>query len=209
MNRIVFAAAFFIATGITAIAQHNAENYSVKGTKIFGLGTSLNNTRYLQGNNDFYKELFFDYGLGEFISTGVFVGYQKRQYSFLSVMGSDSKVLYYDQNFIPIGLRATVHLTSFLSNQLQVHLKPEKWDVYIRYYTGVTLNTVDDKFDRSNGHLPEDQVNYMLYRTNEDLNYAAGLLTGVGFYPAKNFGFFFEGGYGPMGNFNVGIVGRY
>ncbi|WP_339924143.1 hypothetical protein [uncultured Cyclobacterium sp.] len=209
MNIIALAAAFFIVTGITAFAQQNAEDYSVKGKKIVGLATSLNNTRYLQGNNDLYKELFFDYGLGEFISTGVFVGYQKRQYSFLSVVGSDSKVLYYDQNFIPIGIRVTVHFTSFLSKQLQLNLKPEKWDVYVRYYASVTLNSVTDKFDRYSGHLPEDQINYTLYRTDEDLNYSAGLLTGVGFYPTKNFGFFFEGGYGPMGNFNVGIVGRY
>ncbi|EPR69158.1 hypothetical protein [Cyclobacterium qasimii] len=208
MKKVALAAAILIVTGITVFAQNNNNSYSIKGRKSIGLGTALNNTKYLQGNNSLYTEIFFDYGLGKFISTGVFVGYQKRQYSFLSVFDSNNKSLNYDQNFIPLGLRATVHLSSFLSDQLQLNLKPEKWDVYVRYYASVTLNSVTDKFDRS-GHLPEDQINYMFYRTDEDLNYSAGLLSGIGFYPIKNLGLFFEGGYGPMGNYNVGIVARY
>lgn len=42
-----------------------------------------------------------------------------------------------------------------------------------------------------------------------NMNYSAGLLTGVRFYPLKNLGLFFEGGYGPMENFNFGLVGKY
>tara|TARA_R110002074_G_scaffold393779_1_gene580636 strand:+ start:895 stop:1524 length:630 start_codon:yes stop_codon:yes gene_type:complete len=209
MKRIASAVAFFIVTAITVVAQHNDKSYSIKGRKSIGLGTALNNTKYLQADNSLYREMYFDYGLGKYISTGLFVGYQKRQYSFLSVVDGNSRVLFYDQNFIPLGLRATVHLTSFLSKQLQLNLKPEKWDVYVRYYAGVTLNTVIDKFDRYSGHLPENQINYMLYQTNEDLNYSAGLLSGVGFYPLPNLGFFFEGGYGPMGNFNIGIASKF
>lgn len=209
MKGVALAAAIFIVTGITVSAQQNDKPYAVKGRKSIGIGTALNNTRYLQGNNSLYTEMFFDYGFGKFISTGVFVGYQKRQYSFLSVVNANSRVLYYDQNFFPLGLRATVHLTSFLSDQLQLNLKPEKWDVYVRYYASVTLNSVKDKFDRYSGHLPEEQINYMFYLADEDLNYSAGLLSGIGFYPIKNLGLFFEGGYGPMGNFNIGIVSKY
>lgn len=209
MKGVALAAAIFIVTGITVSAQQNNKSFSIKGRKSIGIGTALNNTRYLQANNSLYTEMFFDYGIGKFISTGVFVGYQKRQYSFLSVVNANSRVLYYDQNFFPLGLRATVHLTSFLSDQLQLNLKPEKWDVYVRYYASVTLNSVKDKFDRYSGHLPEEQINYMFYRTDEDLNYSAGLLSGIGFYPIKNLGLFFEGGYGPMGNFNIGIVSKY
>jgi hypothetical protein len=209
MKGVALAAAIFIVTGITVSAQQNDKSFSIKGRKSIGIGTALNNTKYLQGNYSLYTEMFFDYGLGKFISTGLFVGYQKRQYSFLSVVNANSRVLFYDQNFIPLGLRATVHLSSFLSDQLQLNLKPEKWDVYVRYYASVTLNSVKDKFDRYSGHLPEEQINYMFYRTDEDLNYSAGLLSGIGFYPIKNLGLFFEGGYGPMGNFNIGIVSKY
>lgn len=92
MRKVALAAALFIVTGITVFAQQSDKPYSVKGRKSIGLGTALNNTKYLQGNNSLYTEMFFDYGLGNFISTGVFVGYQKRQYSFYQYLIQTVKV---------------------------------------------------------------------------------------------------------------------
>lgn len=201
--------AFFLTICFTASAQQNIEDYSVKGKKLFAIGTTIKSTKYLQGNNDIYKELSFDYGLGNFISSGLYIGHQERHYSFVSLGSSGSKVYYYDQIFIPMGIRATMHISPFIYNHLGVNINPEKWDVYIRYYAGLALNVVDEKFDRSNGYFPEQHIDYSLYREDEDVNYSAGLLTGIRFYPLKNLGLFFEGGYGPMGNFNFGIVAKY
>jgi len=190
------------------LAQQELEDFSVKGKVMFSIGTTIKSNRYLQGRNDLYKELALDYGLGNFISAGLFIGHQERHYSFVSRGSSGSKVYHYDQIFVPMGVRATMHITPFLRSHLGLDMNPAKWDVYIRYYAALALNTVDDKFSR-NGSLPEQQIDYSLYRTDEDMNYSAGLLTGVRFYPLKNLGLFFEGGYGPMGNFNFGLVGRY
>lgn len=198
----------FLAMYTPLLAQQEPEDFSVKRKLMLSMGTTIKSTRYLQGRNELYKELALDYGLGNFISAGIFVGHQERHYSFVSLGSSGSEVYHYDQIFVPMGIRATMHITPFLRSHLGLDMDPEKWDVYIRYYGALALNTVDDKFNR-NIHSPEQQINYSLYRTDEDMNYSAGLLTGVRFYPLKNLGLFFEGGYGPMGNFNFGLVGRY
>lgn len=201
--------AFFLTICFTAAAQQNIEKYSIKGKKMLAVATTLKSTRYLQGNNDIYKELSFDYGLGNFISSGLYLGHQERHYSFVSLGSSGSHVYYYDQIFVTMGLRATMHISPFIHNHLGVNVNPEKWDVYIRYYAGLAINNIDEKFNRYNSHLTEHQIDYSLYREDEDMNYSAGILTGIQFYPLKNLGLFFEGGYGPMGNFNLGLVAKY
>lgn len=190
------------------LAQQKPDDFSMKKKLMLSIGTTVKSTRYLEGRNELYKELALDYGLGNFISAGLFIGHQERHYSFISWGSSGSKVYYYDQIFVPMGVRANLHITPFLRSHLGLDIDPAKWDVYIRYYAALALNTVDDKFNR-NGRSPEEQINYRLYRTDEDMNYSAGLLTGVRFFPLKNLGLFFEGGYGPIGNFNFGLVGRY
>ena len=55
------------------LAQQEQEDFSVKGKLMFSIGTTIKSNRYLQGRNELYKELALDYGLGNFISAGIFV----------------------------------------------------------------------------------------------------------------------------------------
>ena len=61
MKKVALAAAIFIVTGVTVSAQQNDKSFSIKGRKSIGIGTALNNTKYLQGKNSLYTEMFFDY----------------------------------------------------------------------------------------------------------------------------------------------------
>lgn len=209
MKKTIFSTLLFLSTFCLALAQQDTYESSIKGRKILGIGTTIKSNRYLQGNNDIYKELTFDYGLGNYISAGIFIGHQVRNYSFVSIHQNSGLNIYeYSQTFIPMGLKTSIHITSFLHDPLGLDINPHKWDIYVMYFAGLNHNSVDDKFDR-NAVSPENQIDYRFYHTDEDMNYVAGLMTGIRYYPLKNFGVFLEGGLGPMGNFNLGISTRY
>lgn len=203
----LFIIVLIVLTGSSKVyAQDTREKNSVKGKFIISLGSTLNNSRYLEGNQDngLYKELTVDYGVGRFVSVGVHVGHQERTYNFLSAPSEGSIATYnYTQTFIPTGLRLSFHLTPFVIENLNVKVNPDKFDFYLTYLAGAAFNSVENQFSENSS--PDNVIDYSNYRTNEDISYQAGLLTGVRFKPTKNFGVFLEGGMGSMGNVNFGI----
>lgn len=192
------------------IAQDDFNGNTVKNKISVGFGSTLNNSRYYEGNqnNSLFKELTIEYGIGRFISAGVYVGHQKRTYNFLSSPPQAAAHLYnYTQTFIPAGLRLTFQLTPFVLDHLDVNLNPEKLDFYITYLAGATFNSIENQFSKNSN--PNNVIDYTDYRTNEDINYHAGLLTGVRFKPHNNFGVFLEGGLGTIGNVNFGLFATF
>lgn len=188
------------------IAQDGYNGNNVKNKITVGFGSTLNNSRYYEGNqnNSLYKELTIEYGIDRFINAGVYVGHQKRTYSFLSAPPEAASQIYnYTQTFIPVGLRLTFQLTPFVMDRLDVNLNLEKLDFYITYLAGATFNSVENQFSKNSN--PNNIIDYTDYRTDEDINFHAGLLTGVRFKPFKNFGVFLEGGLGTIGNVNLGL----
>lgn len=171
---------------------------------LLGVGTTLNSHSYEQGDNHIYTELTIDYKFKEYFSGGIYVGHQKRNYLFPAATPSGGRIYAYDQNFIPIGIRGTVYLTSFVNENLfQGKMKLDKWDIYLIYLGGVVFNKTNEHFERSS--LPDDRIDYTFYRRDEDINFNAGILTGVTYYPLKKIGLFVELGVGPIGNLNVGV----
>lgn len=201
--------ALIIFSFIHVGAQEIGNKGSVKNKITLGLASTLNNSRYCLGdNNKIYKELTIDYGIRKYISTGVYLGHQERDYSFVSAPANSPMQIYqYTQTFVPAGLRLSLHLTSFAANQLGIKINEEKFDVYITYFAGATFTSVENKFSPNTG--PGYVVDYTNYRADEDINYKAGLLTGIRYIPVKNFGVFLEGGLGTMGNVNFGVLARF
>lgn len=176
---------------------------------IIGLGTTVNSHSFKQGDNDIYKEITIDYGFSQFFRAGIYIGHQKRNYLFPSVTNSGLKFYTYNQNFIPIGLRGTFNLTTFVNeNLIKGHLNPKRWEIYVTYFGGLILNNIQDNFDRNYQNWPE-RIDYTFYQTDEDISYNMGILTGVTYYPVKKFGLFVEFGLGTMGNLNMGIKSRF
>ncbi|UCS91665.1 hypothetical protein KZP23_12990 [Echinicola marina] len=190
-------------------AQGIQDHKTIKGNWFARFGTTINSHSYFDGDNKLYKELAVDYGVGNFISVGAYIGHQQRDYMFIfSNVESGVKHLDYSQTFIPIGLRGSFVLTPFVYDYLGIKLDDNKWNVYLTYFWGITMNKVKDDFNRSVSSSGEI-IDYTHYLTDEDLSYKAGILTGVSYYPLRNFGLFVEGGIGPIGNINFGITTRY
>ncbi|WPR77725.1 hypothetical protein [Algoriphagus sp. NG3] len=175
---------------------------------ILGVGTTVNAHRFVQGNNSLYTELTIDYKISSFFSAGVYLGYQNRSYLFPAATPSGGRIYSYKQDFFPVGIRGTFYITSFINeNFMQGKMKSEKWDIYLTYLGGAVFNKVTEEFERSN--LPEDRIDYSFFKRDEDISYNMGILTGVTYYPVKNFGLFVEFGLGTMGNLNMGIKSRF
>lgn len=199
-----FLICFFVSS---ALMGQGAKNQS-KEKWVAGLGTTFNNHSFYEGSNQIYTELTLDYRFTTSFSGGVYVGHQTRNYLFPSATPSGLRLYAYDQSFMPIGIRGTFHLTTFVSdNFFKGKINLENWDIYITYLGGVVFNTVTEDFERSN--LPEDQIDYTLFNRDDDINYNLGILTGVTYYPFKNIGFFVDFGVGPMGNLNSGVKARF
>jgi len=199
-----------LTVSLNVYAQDARKENSVKDRFTISLGSTLNNSRYLEGNQDngLYKELTVDYGVGRFVSVGVYVGHQERTYNFLSAPSEGAITTYdYTQTFIPAGLRLSFHLTPFVIENLSVKINPDKFDFYLTYLAGAAFNSVENQFSEVSS--PNNVIDYSNYRTNEDINYQAGLLTGVRFKPTRNFGIFLEGGLGSIGNINFGVFARF
>jgi hypothetical protein len=175
---------------------------------ILGVGTSVNTHSFEQGDNSLYSELTIDYKLSKSFSAGVYLGYQNRSYLFPAATPSGGRIYSYEQDFFPVGIRGTFYLTSFVNeNFMKGKMKPEKWDIYLTYLGGAVFNKVTEEFERSN--LPEDRIDYSFFKTDEDISYNMGILTGVTYYPMRNLGFFVEFGVGAIGNLNFGIKSRF
>lgn len=199
-----------LTVSLNVYAQDTRKENSVKDKFKISVGSTLNNSRYLEGNQDngLYKELTVDYGVGRFVSVGAYVGHQERTYSFLSAPAQEQAQTYhYSQTFIPVGLRLSFHLTPFVIENLNVKINPDKFDFYVTYLAGAAFNSVKNQFSKVSS--PNNVIDYSNYRTNEDINYQAGLLTGVRFKPTKNLGVFVEGGLGSIGNINLGVFAAF
>lgn len=195
----------------TAHAQEATDDNFIKNKITIGLGSTLNNSRYIEGdlNNSLYKELTIDYGIGRFISAGVYIGHQERtsRFSYLPSTHMPSIADSYTQTFIPVGLRLSFLLTPFVIENLNIKVDPNKFDFYLTYLAGAAFNSVQHQFTATPS--PNNRIDYSKYHTNEDINYQAGILTGIRYKPTKNFGIFLEGGLGSIGNINLGIFARF
>lgn len=206
MRRIIYILTFSFAIIGTLSGQTLKSN--PQGNWILGVGTTANAHSYEQGNNILYTELTIDYKFSQFFSGGIYLGYQKRTYLFPAPTPSGTRIYSYDQNFIPAGIRGTFYITTFVNeNFIKGRINPEKWDIYLTYFGGIVFNKIVEDFERSS--LSENRIDYSMYRRDEDINYNMGILTGVTYYPVKNFGLFVEFGLGTIGNLNMGIKSRF
>lgn len=175
---------------------------------VLGIGTTFNSHSFEQGDNNLYTELTIDYKLSNSFSTGLYLGHQNRNYLFPAITPSGGRIYSYQQDFIPVGIRGTFFITSFINeNFMKGKMGPEKWDIYLTYWAGAVFNKVTEGFQRSN--LPEDRIDYTFFKIDEDISYQVGFLTGVTYYPLKNFGLFVEFGRGTIGNLNMGIKSKF
>lgn len=79
-----------------------------------------------------------------------------------------------------------------------IKVDPDRFDIYVTSLAGVAFNDLEDNFDRRG-------KTYSYDRTDKEVNFMGGIVSGVRYYPIKNVGVFLEVGFGTMGNVNLGL----
>ncbi|MFP4289002.1 MAG: hypothetical protein ACLFQS_07070 [Bacteroidales bacterium] len=128
-----------------------------------------------------------EYGVHEFITAGVFAGYGRWTYDYLS--GSS-----YSWSFINAGARGSVHITRFFNEVFDQDIDEEKIDWYVSLLGGLEIRGYNSTLYPD---LYDNKTRVFL-----------GPISGVRYYLGNNFSIYLEGGRGALGYLTFGVSAK-
>jgi len=185
-----------LCSGLRAQQDAQIQGGPVYHQLLIDVGTSFGYFRYLNYTKANQPgELSVAYGLNNWWSMRLGLGYQGRDYQFVGYKQNPHGTIYeIERTYTTVGMRSSIHWSAFLP------LKSKRWDIYTTGLAGVTFATEKRLFNER-----DVTIDYSHYEGEEDIMPFWGLVMGCRFFATEQAGLMLEAGAGQTGMLRVGL----